>query len=380
MQSILFVIPEGKVKLSDNVCRLILLLFKLEFIIFKWVQTKKQGEYKKRQVLTYILTSLMPAKEIPLWFFDELFQFLIWNCGHLGCLYPYNRSTVSTAMGEGPKAQDVLKYTSQNKTSLSFNPELMDAFLVIAFTQETDSSRFYIMKKFLDALPSEEAHDILMTRDFFWKLTRLKSKTPNQTTLEKYVGPRFFEFLVKLLVTDLHKERQQSQCLRVLLTDLDSERDAVILFRGILDSLMAHPEMEPGKKVSNFLRNFAQLAINRHAVLPYDVEIDSGILDTIIRLTFKNGIEVRKEMGEAKIFEIRDLMLINMIRLNEDDSGLMKLLTQFSFESICNTKPFRENLALANLVRVLVRSNNEDLQVASSNFRCSSSNCSNSSW
>lgn len=68
-------------------------------------------------------------------------------------------------------------------------------------------------------------------------------------------------------------------------------------------------------------------------------------------------------MKNSKIFELRDSILLNLIRINSDDESLATLLSQFNFESICNTSMFRESLALMNLIKALVSTQNEDLQV-----------------
>ena len=68
-------------------------------------------------------------------------------------------------------------------------------------------------------------------------------------------------------------------------------------------------------------------------------------------------------MKDVKLFELRDMLLINLIRLCDEEEYLLKLLTKFSFESICNQQSFKDSLALANLVRALARTKNEDLQI-----------------
>lgn len=68
-------------------------------------------------------------------------------------------------------------------------------------------------------------------------------------------------------------------------------------------------------------------------------------------------------MKNAHIFDLRDNILLNLIRVNSDDDSLAKLLSQFNFESICNSGMFRDSLALVNLIKALVSTNNEDLQV-----------------
>lgn len=135
------------------------------------------------------------------------------------------------------------------------------------------------------------------------------------------------------------------------------------LFKALVVYLLENPILPKSKQSFNFLRNFAKLILNRHAIISWSADVDSSILDVITTLTFKNSVEIRLIMKEVKLFELRDMMLINIIRLNDDDEGLVKLLTKFSFESICNQNSFCESLALTNLVRVLARTRNEDLQV-----------------
>jgi hypothetical protein len=68
-------------------------------------------------------------------------------------------------------------------------------------------------------------------------------------------------------------------------------------------------------------------------------------------------------MKNSKLFELRDSILLNLIRVNSDDDSLAKLLSQFNFESICNSSMFKDSLALVNLIKALVTTSNEDLQV-----------------
>lgn len=135
------------------------------------------------------------------------------------------------------------------------------------------------------------------------------------------------------------------------------------MFKSLIVYLLENPILPKSKQSFNFLRNLSKLIMNRHAIISWSADIDSSILEVITTLTFKNSVEIRLIMKEVKLFELRDMMLINIIRLNDDDEGLVKLLTKFSFESICNQTSFCESLALTNLVRVLARTRNEDLQV-----------------
>jgi hypothetical protein len=184
----------------------LLILFKLEFVIFKWhIDNKKQSDYKRRVVICYTLCTAIPLKDFPIWFFDEYFQFLIWNTKHLGCLSPYTRSTVSTAMNEGPCAQDLLRYSTQNKNFFGFNPELLEAFFFLAFTQENKVSRYYIIKKFLEAI-QYKYNDVLLSREIFWIVSRLKCRFFPTTSIEEFLGQHFIDFLVRLILYDLHKD------------------------------------------------------------------------------------------------------------------------------------------------------------------------------
>ena len=80
-------------------------------------------------------------------------------------------------------------------------------------------------------------------------------------------------------------------------------------------------------------------------------------------MAMKNSVDVRINMKNAKIFDLRDSILLNLIRNNEDEDELKVLLCRFSFESVCNNSLFKESLALVNMIRILMRTNNEDLQV-----------------
>ena len=205
-QTILFILKEGHFSVNDSLFRLVMMLFKFEFCMYKWhCEAKRQQEYKKRVVLCHMIASLLPLKDIPLWFFDEFFQFLIWNTEHLGCLYPYSRSNVPTAMNEGLCANSISKYSILHKVTVGFNPELLDSFFALSFTQENQSNRIYIIRKFLDAV-QENQNETLIKKDFFWTLSRLRAKHFPDSSLESFVGPHLAPFLIKLIIYELQKE------------------------------------------------------------------------------------------------------------------------------------------------------------------------------
>lgn len=182
------------------------MLLKFEFSIFKWhVENKKQSEYKRRVIICYIIATMLPCKEIPLWFYDEYFQFLIWNGTQLGCLYPYSRSNVPTAMNEGPCAEDISKYGALHKKSFGFNPELLEIFFYLSLSQENSQIRYYILKKLLDAI-DEKFNDILLSKEVFYVISRLKLRFSPDESVESYFGPHFSAFLVRLLIYDLQKD------------------------------------------------------------------------------------------------------------------------------------------------------------------------------
>ena len=135
----------------------------------------------------------------------------------------------------------------------------------------------------------------------------------------------------------------------------------MFFFNGLLDWVLENPCMPKSKK--HFLYNFAKFLAGRHSIISWSTEIDSKILEIITTLTFKNDVDLRLVMKEVKLFELRDVLLINLIRLCDEDESLVKLLTKFSFESICNQQSFKDSLALTNLVRTLARTKDEDLQI-----------------
>jgi hypothetical protein len=341
-------------------------MMKLEFNVLKWfTENKRASEYKKRVLLSHALISAQNSNEIPLWFIDEFFQFLIWNSRHLGCLFPYSRSFVSSVASEGTLGIYLAPYAINNKASFNLNGELLLSFVFYAFGQKNKERRYFTLKKFLDAILNNHNH-LMLERDLFWHITRIKSLFFHNESLESFLGPSFCDFCVQLLLYKMRSEKEEKgkrSVVDILFSDFDSEESSGFIFRRLLTHLIDNCILEDGEKSFNLLHNLSNLIIKRKQIVSPSIEIDSLLLELITTLTFKNNVEIRQKMKDVNLFKIRDLLLIEIVRSSENEEALMRMLTKFSFDAICNLKNFRDDKALTNLLRTVMRSNNEDLQV-----------------
>jgi hypothetical protein len=341
-------------------------MMKMEFNVLKWFsENKRVSEYKKRVLLSHALISVQNTNEIPLWFIDEFFQLLIWNGKHLGCLYPYSRSFVSSVVNEGMMGTQLAAYSISNKASFNLNGELLLSYFFMAFGQKNKERRYFTIKKFLDAILNNY-NQVLLERDIFWHISRIKLLQFQNESLESFLGPNLSDFCVQLLLYKLVNEKEEKgrrSVVDILYSDFDSEESSGFIFKRLLSHLIDNCILEDGEKSLNLLHNLSNMILKRKQIVSPSVEIDSLLLELITTLTFKNNVEIRQKMKDVKLFKIRDLLLIEMVRSSENEDALMKMLTKFSFDAICNLKNFRDDKALTNLLRTVMRSENEDLQV-----------------
>lgn len=63
-------------------------------------------------------------------------------------------------------------------------------------------------------------------------------------------------------------------------------------------------------------------------------------------------------MKELKLFEIRDGLLIDILRYKIDGETLMQVLEGISFESLSKLSKFRDSKAVASLIKNLIEHKN----------------------
>lgn len=151
--------------------------------------------------------------------------------------------------------------------------------------------------------------------------------------------------------------------MKILAGDTYSEEYCRFLLKNLLIHFAVNSILLEDQNTQNLLHNFSSIISKKHKLIKSSYDFDSLFLELINLFTFRNSVKVRMMMKKSNLFKIRDQILLNVVRVNTDQNSLAKLLSSFSFESISNTSQFKDSLALANMVNMLVKSDNEDLQL-----------------
>ena len=81
-------------------------------------------------------------------------------------------------------------------------------------------------------------------------------------------------------------------------------------------------------------------------------------------LASKNSGEIRSQMKSLGLFDMRDILLMQILRFEIKSDRFHKILEGFSFETLSNQSKFKESHSLAYLLKILMeQSYNISLQV-----------------
>jgi len=81
-------------------------------------------------------------------------------------------------------------------------------------------------------------------------------------------------------------------------------------------------------------------------------------------LASKNSGEIRSQMKSLGLFDMRDLLLMQILRFEIKSDRFHKILEGFSFETLANQSKFKESHSLAYLLKILMEQNyNNSLQL-----------------
>ena len=87
-------------------------------------------------------------------------------------------------------------------------------------------------------------------------------------------------------------------------------------------------------------------------------------MQSINVLASKNSGDIRSLMKSLNLFDLRDNLLMQIIKFDIKSDRFHKILEGFSFESLANQNKFKESHSLAYLLKMLImQSENPALQV-----------------
>lgn len=143
--------------------------------------------------------------------------------------------------------------------------------------------------------------------------------------IENFIEDDLSDYMVKGMIQDLNQKASNTYTFKILKRILLKNEDASYFYTEIIKWILNNPVFPNNKFTANFFMNLSKIITNRFTFIDWDLSMECILLEAIIYITFKNSLEIRRIMKRANLFEIRDKILVSLIRLTTDSEDMVKI-------------------------------------------------------
>ena len=289
----------------------------------------------------------------------DLLLFLSLNAfNNVGLLYPHESSSVKIIINLSDLAAKALPNANCNEKKIVF-VEVFEVLFEIIKLESDDNLKLEVFRNIENMLDNENCEKILEYPFLVWcsglvKETQHLSIPQSKDSKNQYI---FDTFIIKLCLYDLN--RASSKCKLCYwinkIPDVDSFREKCL--QSLLNSIKSNPDFDSCEgcitnKV-NFVKNLFVLLQNCELVISYS-EINMKVMHLINLLASCNTPAVRQQMKTIGYFDLRDDLIIQMLKEDLPQHLLIEGIQCFSFETIASQPKFRDSNAVIYFIKFLI--------------------------
>lgn len=310
-------------------------------------------------MLNNILQKQKPNKKIY-----EILILLSQNSfNNVSLLYPEDAGSVKMIINLSTIAAKALPTVDQKQSEKKI--VFVEAFEVLfdILKLETDElvkcDVFNIIENMLDI---ENCEKLLDCGFLVWASGLVKETQPLMIQAKESKNYQIFDtFIIKLCLYDLNLPSNKCKLLHWIskIPDADSFKEKCLL--SLLNKIKTNPDFEAQDgyvtNKANFIKNLYMFIQNCDLVISYS-EINMKIMHLINLLASCNTPAVRQQMKAIGYFDLRDDLIIQMLKEDLPQNLLIEGIQCFSFETIASQPKFRDSNAVIYFVKFLIEFQN----------------------
>ena len=279
--------------------------------------------------------------------------------------YPPDSGTAKTIINRSSIADKTLPQSQKAPPSHKItHPEALEVLTELLKLEDSDSVKSDTLAS-LDPLLDAENCEILLESPFIsWCAALVKSDSqkptmwPNKQREEHY-QMQLYELVIKLCVFDLYRPSKLFKFQQWLTKIPDVDIFAVKVFEGVLQEV--EKSLERRQFDPNCLKNLASLL--QITELPsLNPRLLHRIMHLVNNLACSSTPTIRSQMKSLGLFDLRDGLLIYMLRSEVSSEEMQELLVNFSLEGLASQSKFRDSQAIFYLLKWLLETESASLQ------------------
>lgn len=303
-------------------------------------------------MLSIILQKQKPCKNMY-----ELLLLLAVNAfNNVILLYPSESSSVKIIINLSDIAAKALPNSSSSEKKIVY-VEVFEILFEIIKLEPDENVKLEVFRNIENLLDNENCEKILDSAFLLW-CSGLVKETQHLSIPQSSKNVQIFEtFLIKLCLFDLNRASNKCKFFYWVnkIPDVDSFREKCL--QSLLNSIKSNPNFDSCEgyvsNKPNFIKNLYNLLQNCELVISYS-EINMKVMHLINLLASCNTPAVRQQMKAIGYFDLRDDLIIQMLKEDLPQHLLIEGIQCFSFETIASQPKFRDSNAVIYFVKFLV--------------------------
>lgn len=283
----------------------------------------------------------------------------------VAAFYPPDSGSAKTIINRSSIADKTLPQAEKTQSSRKIiHPDALEVLLELLKAEDTESVKADAIAGLEPLLDAENCEVLLECPFISWCAALVKSDSQKPAVgsarqREDHSQTQLYDLVTKLCVCDLYRPPRQFKFLQWLSKVPDIDFFSVRVFEGILKEVEKRIEIQQFDP--NCLRNLSVLL--QITELPsYNSRLIHRIMHLVNNLACGSSPAVRSQMKSLKLFDLRDDLLIHMLRNEASCEEMADLLANFSLEGLASQAKFRDTQAIFYLLKWLLETDNSDLQ------------------
>ena len=306
-------------------------------------------------LLNLILQKQKPSKALY-----ELVMNLAFNSfNNISFLYPGDSATVKMIINVSEIAAKALP---ANKVSPSDKKlvyvEAIEILIEILKNDSEENNKIEIFTAIENFLDSENCERLLESPFLVWTSNLVKDSQHLSLTGKENKNSQIFDtFLVKLCLFDLNRQTNKFKFIHWInkIPDSDSFKEKCLM--SLLNKIKTNPNFDSCEgyiqNKSNFISNFYALLQSCELTISYS-EMNMKVIHFINLLASCNTPAVRQQLKAVGFFDLRDDLMIQLLKEDLPQTVLIEGIQCFSFETIASQPKFRDSNAVIYFIKFLI--------------------------
>jgi hypothetical protein len=290
--------------------------------------------------------------------YDLLLLLALNAFNNISLLYPSDPGNVKMIINLSDIAAKVLPNNSNNDKKIVY-VEVFEILFEILKLESDENIKLDVSRSIENLLDPENCEKVLDSAFLVWSCGLVKEtqhlSIPNIKESKNYYI--FDTFIIKICIYDLNRASNKSKLLHWInkIPDADSFREKCLL--SLLKKIKSNPDFDSCEgyisNKPNFIKNLYTLLQNCELTINYS-EINMKVMHLINLLASCNTPAVRQQMKTIGYFDLRDDLIIQMLKGDLPQHQLIEGIQCFSFETIASQPKFRDSNAIIYFIKFLI--------------------------